>query len=37
MTDLTRILSAIEHGEPEAAERLLPLNSQELPSNVFAR
>src|SRR3954453_2235978 len=25
MTDVTRILSAIEHGDPKAAEQLLPL------------
>lgn len=25
MTDVTRILSAIEHGDPRAAEQLLPL------------
>src|SRR5436189_6203736 len=30
MNDITRILSAIEHGEPEAAERLLPLVYDEL-------
>jgi len=30
MTEVTRILSAIEHGEPEAAERLLPLVYDEL-------
>src|ERR1043165_9796722 len=30
MNDVTRILSAIEHGEPEAAEQLLPLVYDEL-------
>jgi len=30
MTDVTRILSAIEQGEPQAAERLLPLVYDEL-------
>src|SRR3954449_8152944 len=30
MNDVTRILSAIEHGEPEAAEQLLPLVYGEL-------
>ena len=30
MTELTRILSAIEGGDPQAAERLLPLVYQEL-------
>jgi RNA polymerase sigma factor (TIGR02999 family) len=30
MSDVTRILSAIEQGEPQAAERLLPLVYQEL-------
>ena len=30
MTDITRILSAIEHGEPESAEQLLPLVYDEL-------
>jgi RNA polymerase sigma factor (TIGR02999 family) len=30
MTDVTRILSAIEHGEPHAAEQLLPLVYDEL-------
>jgi RNA polymerase sigma factor (TIGR02999 family) len=30
MTDVTRILSAIEHGEPQAAEQLLPLVYDEL-------
>src|SRR3954468_19300303 len=30
MNDVTRILSAIEQGDPEAAERLLPLVSAEL-------
>src|SRR5215213_6043922 len=30
MNDVTRILSAIEHGDPEAAERLLPLVYDEL-------
>ena len=30
MTDVTRILSAIEHGEPESAEQLLPLVYDEL-------
>jgi RNA polymerase sigma factor (TIGR02999 family) len=30
MSDVTRILSAIEHGDPKAAERLLPLVYDEL-------
>jgi DNA-directed RNA polymerase specialized sigma24 family protein len=30
MSDVTRILSAIEHGDPHAAERLLPLVYEEL-------
>jgi RNA polymerase sigma factor (TIGR02999 family) len=30
MTDVTRILSAIEHGDPHAAEKLLPLVYDEL-------
>jgi RNA polymerase sigma factor (TIGR02999 family) len=30
MSDVTRILSAIEHGEPQAAEKLLPLVYDEL-------
>ena len=30
MTDVTRILSAIEHGDPHAAEQLLPLVYDEL-------
>src|SRR5690242_8186104 len=30
MSDVTRILSAIEHGEPKAAEQLLPLVYDEL-------
>jgi RNA polymerase sigma factor (TIGR02999 family) len=30
MTDVTRILSAIEHGDPTAAEQLLPLVYEEL-------
>src|SRR4051812_29331182 len=30
MSDVTRILSAIEHGDPEAAGRLLPLVYDEL-------
>jgi RNA polymerase sigma factor (TIGR02999 family) len=30
MTDLTRILSAIEQGDPDAAEQLLPLVYDEL-------
>src|SRR5438093_7935020 len=30
MTDVTRILSAIEQGDPHAAERLLPLIYNEL-------
>src|SRR4051794_8086697 len=30
MNDVTRILSAIEHGDPQAAERLLPLVYDEL-------
>ncbi|WP_165250276.1 ECF-type sigma factor [Paludisphaera soli] len=30
MNDVTRILSAIEHGEPQAADRLLPLVYDEL-------
>jgi RNA polymerase sigma factor (TIGR02999 family) len=30
MTDVTRILSAIEHGDPSAAEQLLPLVYDEL-------
>ena len=30
MTDVTQILSEIEHGDPAAAERLLPLVYDEL-------
>jgi DNA-binding GntR family transcriptional regulator len=30
MTDVTRILSAIEQGDPHAAEKLLPLVYEEL-------
>ncbi len=30
MNDITRILSAIEHGDPSAAEQLLPLVYEEL-------
>src|SRR5579883_884482 len=30
MTEFTRILAAIEHGDPSAAERLLPLVYNEL-------
>ena len=30
MNDITRILSAIEHGDPQAAEQLLPLVYDEL-------
>ena len=30
MTEVTRILSAIEHGDPHAAEQLLPLVYDEL-------
>ncbi len=30
MSDVTRILSAIEHGDPEAADRLLPFVYDEL-------
>src|SRR5258706_13442211 len=30
MSDVTRILSAIEHGDPHAAEQLLPLVYEEL-------
>ena len=30
MNDVTRILSAIEHGDPQAAEQLLPLIYREL-------
>src|SRR5512145_866766 len=30
MTDVTRILDAIEHGDPQAAEQLLPLVYDEL-------
>jgi RNA polymerase sigma factor (TIGR02999 family) len=30
MTDVTRVLSAIEHGDPQAAEQLLPLVYEEL-------
>src|SRR3954467_11757731 len=30
MSDVTRILSAIEHGDPQAAGRLLPLVYEEL-------
>ncbi|WZO99796.1 ECF-type sigma factor [Isosphaeraceae bacterium EP7] len=37
MNDVTRILSAIEHGEPEAAERLLPLVYDELRKLAAAR
>jgi hypothetical protein len=35
MTDVTRILSAIEQGSPYAAERLLPLVYDELRKLVF--
>ena len=31
MTDVTRILSAIEAGDPHAADQLLPLVYDELP------
>jgi hypothetical protein len=30
MTDLTQILNSIEHGDPSAAEQLLPLVYDEL-------
>jgi hypothetical protein len=30
MTDLTHLLSAIEHGDPHTASRLLPLGYDEL-------
>lgn len=30
MADITRILSAIEHGDPTGAEQLLPLVHEEL-------
>ena len=30
MSEVTRILSAIEHGDPQAAEKLLPLVYEEL-------
>jgi hypothetical protein len=32
MNDVTRILSAVEHGDPRAAEHLLPLVYDELDS-----
>ena len=37
MTDVTRILSAIEQGDPSAAEQLLPLVYEELrkPVTIF--
>jgi hypothetical protein len=31
MSDVTRIFSAIEQGDPQASEQLLPLVSEELP------
>src|SRR5262245_39326320 len=37
MTDVTRILSAIEQGEPQAAEQLLPLVYDELRKLAAAR
>jgi hypothetical protein len=30
MTDVTRLLSALEHGDPHVASRLLPLGYAEL-------
>ena len=32
VSDVTRLLDAVEHGEPQAAEELLPLVYQELRS-----
>ena len=37
MTDVTRILSQIEHGDPNAAEELLPLVYEELRKIATAR
>ncbi len=37
MTDVTRILSAIEHGDPRASEELLPLVYKELRRQAFRR
>src|SRR6476646_5725646 len=37
MSDVTRILAAIEHGDPQAAERLLPLVYDELRTLAAAR
>jgi len=37
MTDVTRILSAIEEGDPSAAEQLLPLVYEELRKLAAAR
>src|SRR5690349_23070711 len=37
MTDVTRILSQIEHGDPQAAEQLLPLVYDELRKLAAAR
>jgi len=37
MSDVTRILSAIDQGDPEAAERLLPLVYEELRKLAAAR
>src|SRR5947209_15845648 len=37
MSDVTRILSAIEHGDPSAAEQLLPLVYEELRNLAAAR
>ena len=37
MSEVTRILSAIEQGDPHAAEQLLPLVYDELRQLYFAR
>ncbi len=37
MTDVTQILSEIEHGDPQAAEQLLPLIYEELRALAAAR
>ncbi len=35
MNDVTRILGAIQHGDPKAAEELLPLVYEELRHRLF--
>jgi hypothetical protein len=37
MSDVTRLLSAIDQGDPQAAEGLLPLVPDELPKLAAAR